>query len=122
MLADAGRHLAMAHELDPANPRLATTLALLRLRQGKLDEAMKAARHAVDAFGRLPDERRSGQTQGAALLAVLTLALVSASTGDPVASASLALAARAMRSPLDVDDAAFAALLSELEGSDVPAV
>ena len=122
VLADAGRHLAMAHELDPANPRLATTLALLRLRQGKLDEAMKAARHTVDAFGRLPDERRSGRTQGAALLAVLTLALVSASTGDPVASASLALAARAMRSPLDVDDAAFAALLSELEGTDVPAV
>ncbi len=122
VLADAGRHLTLAHELDSANPRLGATLALLRLRQGRLDEAMQAARHTVDAFGRLADERRSGRTQGVALLAVLTLALVSARNGDREVSASLASAATAMRSPLDVDDAAFAALLSELEGTDGRAV
>jgi hypothetical protein len=122
VLADASRHLTMANELDPANPRLAATLALLRLRQGRQEEAMQAARYAVDAFGRLADERRSGRTQGVALLAVLTLALVSARNGDREVSASLAAAATAVRSPLDVDDAAFAALLAEIEGANGRAV
>ncbi len=117
VLADAGRHLELAQELDPANPRLWSSLALLRLRQGRLDEAMQAARRAVDAFGRLADERRSGRTQGSALQAVLTLALVSARSGDSATAGSLAAAARAVRSPLDVDDAAFTALLSEIDGA-----
>ena len=121
VLADAGRHLELAQELDPANPRLWSSLALLRLRQGRLDEAMQAARRAVDAFGRLADERRSGRTQGSALQAVLTLALVSARSGDSATAVSLAAAARAVRSPLDVDDAAFTALLSEIDGAVGPA-
>ncbi len=121
VLADAGRHMVLAQELDPASPRLGTTLALLRLRQDRLDEAMPAARRAVDAFGRLADERRSGRTQGAALLAVLTLALVTARSGDPAAAVSLAAAASALRSPLDVDDAAFTALLAEIRGGVGPA-
>jgi hypothetical protein len=118
VLADAGRHLKIAQELDPANPRVETTLALLLLREGRPDEAMEVACRAVEAFGRLADERRSGRTQGAAVLAIVTLALVTEMTGDPAVSASLVAAARALRSPLDVDDAAFGALLSEAEGVD----
>ena len=118
VLADARRHLEIAHELDPSNPRLETTLALFRLREGKLDQAKEIASRAVDAFGRLADDRRSGRTQGAALLALVTLALASARTGETAISAALAAAARAVRSPLDIDDAAFAALLSELERPD----
>jgi hypothetical protein len=117
VLADAGRHLEIAYGLDPSNPSLPTTLALLRLRQGRLEEAKETACRAVDAFGRLADDRRSGRTLGAALQAVLTLALVSASAGDLVRATSLAGAARAVRVPLDVDDAAFGALLTELEAA-----
>jgi hypothetical protein len=118
VLADVGRHLGIAYELDPLNPRLQTTLALFRLRQGRLDEAKEIACRAVDAFGVLSDDRRSGRTQGAAVLALVTLALVSAQAGEPAVSTALTAAARAVRSPLDVDDAAFGALLSELERPD----
>jgi hypothetical protein len=117
VLADAGRHLTMAHEVAPGDPRLETTSALLRFRQGALEEAVEAAQRAVHAFGRLSDDKRSGRTQGSALLALLTLALISVRTGEADVSASLVAAARALRSPVDVDDAAFGALLSELEGS-----
>jgi hypothetical protein len=118
VLADARRHLEIAHQLDPLNPRLQTTLALFRLREGKFDEAQEIASRAVDAFGRVADDRRSGRTQGAALLALITLTLATARTGEAAISAALAAAARAVRSPLDIDDAAFAALLSEVEGAD----
>ena len=122
VLADASSFAELAHAVSPTDPHLHTTFALLRFRQGRTSEALVAARGAVDAFGSLPDRDRNGRTQGAAVLAVLTLALVTAASGDHATARTLAAVARATRSPLDVDDVAFGALLAELSvWSDPPA-
>jgi len=114
VVSDASRQLELAQAADPGNPQALTTLSLVRLRQGRPPEALEAAREAVRVFGSLPDEQRTGRTQGAALLALVTLALVTAVSGDREAAQVLAEAAQAVRSPLDLDEAAFAALLGEL--------
>jgi hypothetical protein len=122
VLADASRHAELARAIGPSNPLLHATFALLRFRQGRVPEALEAARGAVGAFASLPDRDRSGRTQGAAVLAVLTLALVTAASGDIAPARTLAGVAQAIRSPLDVDDAAFGALLAELSAwCDPPA-
>ena len=76
----------------------------------------------MDAFAVLPDNERSGQSQGAASLGVLTLALLTAASGDIEAALNLGRAAGALRPPLDVDQPAFAALLTELSGFDPDAL
>jgi len=114
VLADAGRHLELAQQADPTNPAALTTLALLRLREGDPPVALDTARQAVGAFAALPDERRTGRTQAAAMLALMTLSLACAASGDPGMASALTDAARATRSPLDLDEAAFGALKSEV--------
>jgi len=119
VLADAIRHLELAEAVGPREPQLLTTQALLRLRQGRTSEALAGARSAVDAFGLLSDHVRSGRTQGHAILAVLTLALATAASGDLATARALTAAARAVRTSLDVDEAAFTALVGELSSCGV---
>jgi hypothetical protein len=120
VLADAGRHIELAQHYDPANPAAWSTLALLRLREGRTGESLEAARYAVATFAALPDERRSGQTQAAAVLALVTLGLASAASGDLATAEALGDAARATRRPFDLDEAAFGVLVAELREQDQP--
>jgi hypothetical protein len=114
VLSDAGRHLEMAQQTDPTNPAALTTLALLRLREADVEAALEAGRQAVEAFAALPDERRTGLTQASAVLALVTMGLVCAASGDTESAEVLVVAARATRSPLDLDEASFAALTGEI--------
>jgi hypothetical protein len=114
VLADAARHLELAQQADPTNPAALTTLGLLRLRENDVPAAVATARQAVESFAALPDERRTGRTQAAATLALVTLGLACAASGELVMAQALTDAARAARSPLDLDEAAFAALTSEV--------
>ena len=68
----------------------------------------------MEAFAALPDHDRTGRTVGAAILGVLTHALVAASSGEVRVAQDLCSAARAVRTPLDIDDAAFAALIGQV--------
>ncbi len=82
VLADAERHVEVARGISPQDPCVETTLALLRLRQGRPQKPPKSIEGAMEAFAQLPDHERSGRTQAAAILAALTHALVAASSGD----------------------------------------
>jgi hypothetical protein len=115
VLADAERFVEAARGLAPGSAQVQTTAALLRFRQGRAREALEAAHQAVEGFARLPDHQRGGSTQGAAILAVVVLALVAASSGDVHGARVLGTAARAVRTSLDLDDVAFTALMAELE-------
>lgn len=115
VVADAERYVEIARGLVPESPHLETTTALLRLRQGRTGEALESAQRAIEAFALLPDHRRSGRTQGDATLAVLTFALVTAESGYIDAAQALGAVCRAIRTPVDVDDVAFAALMTQLE-------
>ncbi|HTU37571.1 MAG TPA: hypothetical protein VMF35_06105 [Acidimicrobiales bacterium] len=115
VLADAERHVALARGVAPGSPYVETTEALLRFRQGRAGEAVESAQRAMEAFSRIPDHDRTGTTQGGAIMAVLMLALLAAASGDVHGARVLGTAARAVRTPLDIDDAAFTALLSELD-------
>ncbi len=115
VLADAERYLTIARGTVPDSPHAGTTLALLQLRQGTAEEALQTARRTVESFAQLPDHQRTGNTGGAALLAVVTLALASASCGEAAVAQALSLAARAARTSLEIDEAAFAALMTQLD-------
>jgi hypothetical protein len=117
VLADADRYLEIASGIAPGSPQALTSGALLRLRQGMPEEALEAARRSVVSFAQLPDHQRSGNTQGAALLAVVVFALAAASSGDVASARALSLAAQAMRTSLETDDAAFAVLMAQLEAA-----
>jgi hypothetical protein len=120
VLADAERFAEVARGISPQNPSVETTTALLRLRQGRTTEAQASIERAVEAFAAIPEHQRNGTTQGAAVLAVVTQALVTASSGDLQGARVLSTAARAVVTPLDLDEAAFAALLGEVERLIVP--
>jgi hypothetical protein len=115
VLAEAERCVDEVRRLAPDSPQGATSVALLRIRQGRIDEGLQSARAAVDGFARMPDHHRNGSTQGGALLALLTLALAIATSGDADTARVLAEAARAVRIPMDLDEPAFVALLTQLE-------
>jgi len=115
VLADAERFVEMAGDVTPGSPTLETTVALLRLRQGRTAEALASAQRALELFARIPEHQRSGRTQGAAILAVVTHALVAASLGDIHGAQVLGTAARAVVTPLDLDEATFLALLAEVD-------
>jgi hypothetical protein len=115
VLADANRHIEMARAIARVSPFIETTVGLLRLRQARTAEALVCAQRAIEAFARIPDHDRTGRTQGGSILALATLALVAASSGDMHGAGVLGTVARAVRMPLDLDDAAFAALLAEIE-------
>lgn len=117
VLAEAERCVEEVRRLAPDSTQGATSLALLRIRQRRTEEALQSAQRAVETFARMPDHQRNGSTQGGALLAVLTLALAAAASGDANTARTLAEAARAARIPLDLDDPAFAALLAQIEGA-----
>jgi hypothetical protein len=117
VLRDAQRHVELAQSVathDAQRAQILTTEALVHYRWEGSQDALSLAQAAVDAFAVLPDNERSGQSQGAASLGVLTLALLTAASGDIEAALNLGRAAGALRPPLDVDQAAFAALLTEL--------
>jgi hypothetical protein len=117
VLADAQRHVEQAQRVatkDVQQAQVLTTGALVIFRREGSQGALAMAQTAVDAFAVLPDHERTGQSQGIASLAVLTLALLTAASGDTGSALSLARAAGALRPPLDVDQAAFGALLKEL--------
>ena len=117
VLADAERFVEVARGLSPGSPSVETTVALLRLRQGRTAEA--TGEHRTEPWRsspRMPEHERSGRTQGAAILAVVTQALVAASSGDTHGRRVLCSAARAVVTPLDLDEAAFAALLARSTG------
>jgi hypothetical protein len=116
VLADAERFVEFARAVTPASPSLQTTVGLLRLRQGRTTEAMQSARRALEIFAQIPEHQRGGRTQGAAVLAVVTHALVAASSGDVDVARALAAAAKAVVTPLDLDEAAYVALLAEIDG------
>ncbi len=115
VLADAERFVEVARGITPGSPYVETTLALLRLRQGRTAEALESAQRAIDTFARIPEHQRGGRTQGAAILAVVTHALVAASSGDLHGARVLGGAARAVVTPLDLDEAAFEALMAEVD-------
>ena len=117
VLADAERYVAIALRIAPGSPYVVTTEALLRFRQGRTEEATQSAQQALDAFACLPDNLRSGRTQAGAILALATLALIAAASGDLYGARAFVTAARAVRTPLDIDDAAFTALLAEVGDS-----
>jgi hypothetical protein len=117
VLADAQRHVEQAQSVatkDADRAQVMTTGALVTFRREGSLGALLLAQSAVDSFAVLPDNERSGQSQGIASLAVLTLALLTAASGDTGSALNLARAAGALRPPLDVDQAAFGALLQEL--------
>jgi hypothetical protein len=117
VLADAQRHVEQAQSVattDVHRAQVLTTGALVTFRREGSQGALRGAQTAVDAFAVLPDNERSGQSQGIASLAVLTLALYTAASGDTGPALNLARAAGALRPPLDVDQSAFGALLQEL--------
>jgi hypothetical protein len=119
VLRDAERHTELAQNAarsDVQRAQVLTTEALVRYRWEGSQDALSLAQASVDAFAVLPDNERSGQSQGAASLGVLTLALLTAASGDIEAALNLGRAAGALRPPLDVDQPAFAALLTELSG------
>jgi hypothetical protein len=116
VLADAERFVEVARRVSPGNPSVETTLALLRLRQGRTAEATEIIEEAMEGFAAVPEHERSGRTQGAAILGVVTHALVAASSGDLHAARVLVSAARAVVAPIDLDEAAFTALLAQVEG------
>ncbi len=115
VLADAERNIELARSVTPDSPYVETTMALQRLRQGRTAEALESAQRALMGFARLPDHQRDARTQGAAILATVTLALSAAVWGDLQGARALGAAARAVRTPLDLDDAAFAALIGEVD-------
>lgn len=115
VLADAERFVEAARGMAPGNPNIETTMALLRLRQDRMEDALESAEHALEVFASIPEHQRNGRTQGAATLAVVTRALVAASSGDLHGARVLSAAARAVVTPLDLDEAAFTALLAELD-------
>ena len=94
VLADAERFVEVARRVSPGNPSVETTLALLRLRQGRTAEATEVIEGAMESFAAVPEHERSGRTQGAAILGVVTHALVTASSGDLHAARVLVSAAR----------------------------
>lgn len=117
VLADAQRHVEQAQSVaarDSHRAQVKTTWALVAFRREGPAGTLYLAQAAVDAFAVLPDSERTGQSQGAASLAVLTLAVLTAAAGDIESALNLGRAAGALRPPLDVDQAAFGALLKEL--------
>ncbi len=80
--------------------------------RGAAADALESAERALELFARIPEHQRGGRTQGAAILAVVTHALVVASMGDWGGARMLSTAARAVVTPLDLDEAAFLALLA----------
>jgi hypothetical protein len=114
VLSDANRYAELAFAMAPREPVVATTRALICLRQGRIDDAIRIAHGAVEAFGSLTDRQRDAQAHGSAVLAVVTLALTTATAGDHLTAFALAAAARAMRTAIDIDEAAFASLSSEI--------
>jgi hypothetical protein len=114
VLADAIRHADLAHSMSPHDPEVAMTMSLIRLRQGRVDDALTIAHAAVEGFGSLTARQRSGRAHGSAVLAVVVLALATASSGDIRTAIALGSAARAMRSAVEVDGSALASLLGEL--------
>jgi hypothetical protein len=120
VLAEAERSVEEVRRLAPDTPQCETNVALLRIRQGRITEALLSAQRAVEGFAQMPDHQRNGGTQGAALLALLTLALAMASNADPATARWLVEAARAVRVPLDLDEPAFAALLTQVEEAVAP--
>jgi hypothetical protein len=114
VLVDAARHAELAYAINPDEPEVATTLSLLALRQGRVDDALGFAHQAVEAFASLTDRRRGARAHGSSVLAVMTLALATASSGESQVAVALATAARAMRTAVDVDQSAFTSLLEEL--------
>lgn len=117
VLADAERFVDMAAGITPGSPSVETTVTLLRLRQGRAADAKESAQRALELFARIPEHQRGGRTQGAAILAVVTQALVAASSGDSQGARVLSTAARAVVTPLDLDEAAFLALLAEVDSA-----
>ncbi len=115
VLADAERFVEFARAVTPGSPSLETTVALLRIRQGRTAEALVSAERALELFAQITEHQRGGRTQGAAILAVVTHALAAASSGDVHAAQVLSAAARAVATPLDLDEAAFSALLAEVD-------
>jgi hypothetical protein len=117
VLADAQRHVEQAQTVASRASQKAQALitqALIDFRREGPQEALAEARNAVAAFAAVPDAERSGQNQGAACLAVVILALVTAAAGDRAVAGYLSGTALALRPPLDVDQVAFGALMNEL--------
>jgi hypothetical protein len=117
VLADAERHVEVAGDISPQDPCVETTLALLRLRQGRLAEAAEGIKGAMEAFAQMPDHDRTGRTQATAIMATLTQAIVAASSGDAQGAKLLSTVARGVRTPLDIDEASFAALTGQIDRS-----
>lgn len=114
ILADAANYARLALSLAPQDAEVVTTVALLHLRQGRVSEAVAIAEDAVWRLGSLSDSCRTGRSHGAAVMAVVTLALALAVAGDQIRALSLAASARAIRMAVDLDEVAFAALTGEV--------
>jgi hypothetical protein len=112
--ADADRYATLAGSLGPGDPRVATTVALVRLRQGRVDEALERAAEALGVLAERADAERTGRMHGPAVLAAMTWALALAAAGQLREAWLVARTARAARVALDVDEVAFASLLAEL--------
>ena len=114
VITDADRYATEALAIGPDNPQALTTRALIALRRGRSDQAVEWAGRAVRSFGGLADAEGTGRVHGPAVLAVVTLALARAGSGDRDTARTLGEAARAVRIGLDIDATAFGALMAEL--------
>ena len=59
VLVDAVRYASLAYEINPHEPEVSTTLALIALRQGRLNDAFGFAHAAVDSFASLTDRQHA---------------------------------------------------------------
>ena len=92
VLTDARRHVELAQDVatrDASTGPGPDDQGPPCLPSEGTEEALGLAQASVDAFAVLPDNERSGQSQGTASLAVLTLALLTAASGDTDAALNL---------------------------------
>lgn len=115
LLAEAERCALTAYDLRPADAQVMTTVALVRLRQRRLDEAVQWAERSVGQLQGDPMLEEDGRVAATMAVALLVLAIARWRLGDASGAATLAQAALAWHHTLEIDDVGFAALLAEVD-------
>jgi hypothetical protein len=111
---EASRYAEFAMRLAPDDAEVTITLALVRLRQRRAEEASELARRALEALGADPYAASDGRVQSAALLSMLILAISSMHMGDRPTAWALVDVISSAPAPLEVDEVGCARLIAEL--------